>query len=121
MSNSIGVLEPSGELTPQMIRDMLGLAGLDVAERIIDAWTPNERALAYDYAMRQHMRASDDYSVRPRDMPWFLAMSVVASAPGAVIVIPDELSRLFSHGTGAGAAERNATLQRPLSKPWGED
>lgn len=103
MSKSIGIFEPQQELTPGLLRDVLLLVGLEVADGIIAAWTPNEQKLAYDYAAREHLRASDNDSVRPRPLPWFLAMSVVASAPGAVLVIPDELSRLFSHGTGVAA------------------
>lgn len=95
MSKSIPVFEPPGELAPGLLRDVLGLVSLEVAVGVIAAWSPSEQKLAYDYAMREHMLASDNHSVRSRPLPWFIAMSVVASAPGAVIVIPGELSHLF--------------------------
>src|SRR5690348_74282 len=97
MSKSIPVFEPKQELTPGSLRNVLGLVSLEVADGIIAAWTPNEMRLAYDYAMREHLRASDNHSVRSRPLPWFIAMGVVASHPGAVITIPDELSHLFRH------------------------
>jgi hypothetical protein len=94
-------MQPQEELTPESVRLVLGLVSLEVAAGIIAAWTPNERALAYDYAVRQHLHASDNHSIRLRDLPWFIAMSVVASAPGATVIIPDELSHLFQR-QGAG-------------------
>lgn len=75
MSKSIGVFEPQQPLTTGMLRDMLGLVSLDVPEAIIARWTENERRLAYDYAVRVHLHASDNNSVRVRVIPWFIKIA----------------------------------------------
>lgn len=77
MTKSIGVFEPAGELTPEMLRGVLGLVSLDVPEAVIGRWTENERRLAYDYAIRVHYHASDNNSVRLRDCPWFVKISAL--------------------------------------------
>lgn len=75
MSKSIPVFEPQGELTPESLRLVLGLVCNDVPEAVIALWTPNERKLAYDWAMREHLHASDNNSVRRRECPWFVKVA----------------------------------------------
>lgn len=61
-----------GELTPEVLHDVLGLAGSHVPKNLIEPWTPLERALACDWAMREHLVASDhDRRIR-RPRPSFV-------------------------------------------------
>jgi len=39
---------------------------------LIERWTRIERLVAYDWAMREHLRASDNYMVRRREEPSFV-------------------------------------------------
>jgi hypothetical protein len=66
------LLEPQGELTGQLLQDMLSLVGTEAPAGQLDRLTPNERLLAYDWAAREHLRASDNTSVRRRPKPRFL-------------------------------------------------
>jgi hypothetical protein len=67
------LLEPAGELTGELLRDVLGLVGVTIPAERADGLTPNERLLAYDWALREHLRASDNTSVRARPKPSFLS------------------------------------------------
>lgn len=67
----ITVFDPHAKLTPEIVGDMLLLAAVDIPPHIIAVWTPNELALAYDWAAREHLSASDN-SVRRRPKPWFI-------------------------------------------------
>jgi len=69
------LLTPDGEeITPQILRDMLALIGeaatMPSTERI-KRWSPLERAVVYDWAAREHLRASD-CPVRRRPRPALL-------------------------------------------------
>jgi hypothetical protein len=66
--------EPRGKLTPELIRDVLMLISLDVDLDTIKTWTPNELLMVYDWAMREHARASDNI-VRRRPRPALLAVA----------------------------------------------
>lgn len=53
-------LLPAGELTGQLVRDVLSLVGVThISEDLADAWSPFERLLVYDWAMREHLAAGD--------------------------------------------------------------
>jgi len=67
-------LEPSGELTPQLLQDLLSLvlpAEVTIPDTDISRWTAVERIIAYDWAMRGHLAASDN-PIQTRSTPWFI-------------------------------------------------
>lgn len=59
------------DLTPEIVSDALSLACVYYPSHKIGFWTPLERLLAYDWAMREHMSASDN-PVQRRPRPYFL-------------------------------------------------
>jgi len=64
------VYEPEN-LAPQVVRDVMTLAASDVPDLgVVRAWTRNEQLLAYDWAMREHLAASDGLA-RRRERPAF--------------------------------------------------
>lgn len=67
----ISFMEPRGGLTPQIVSDVLGLVGKRVLPEVVEQWTDLERLLAYDCAMRHHLRASDNV-IRIRPWPHFV-------------------------------------------------
>lgn len=71
------------EMSRETVRDMLGLVDVKVSAKETDRWTKHELILAYDWAAREHLRASD-VLVRRRDKPSFLttAGNASSSAPG---------------------------------------
>jgi hypothetical protein len=73
--------EPEGELTAELVSDALGLAGVGVTPEAAEPWTRFERLLAYDWAVREHLRASDNL-VRRRERPSFLPSARRAEVPG---------------------------------------
>lgn len=66
----ITLFDPRQKLTPEITGDMLLLAGVDIPQGVIGQWTPNELALAYDWACREHLSASGN-PVQRRPRPWF--------------------------------------------------
>lgn len=70
----IEVLDPAasleGENGIELIADVYGLVGVVLPRVQIRPWTKLERLLAYDWAIREHLRASDSL-VRRRDRPSF--------------------------------------------------
>lgn len=74
-------------LTAEMTRDVLALVGAQVAAETADGWTYHELLMAYDWAMREHLRASDNTTVRRRDKPSFVQVAeevgkILTSLPG---------------------------------------
>lgn len=63
--------DPADSVSPATLRNVLLLAGHDVTETAIVPWTQLERLLAYDYAMREHLHASDN-PIRRRPCPSFV-------------------------------------------------
>lgn len=62
-----------GGLTHQTALDALSLVmeKTPTLERIKE-WSRQELIVAYDWAMREHLYASDNDRVRRREQPWFL-------------------------------------------------
>lgn len=69
------LFDPHMKLTAELTRDMLLLVSTDVPAAIVEQWTPNELALAYDWAAREHLSASDD-PVQRRPRPWFITLAM---------------------------------------------
>lgn len=76
-------MTPGGGLTADAVRDALALAGAEVPAEAIEQWTEGERMMAYDWAMRQYLRASDT-AVRRRPKPWFVRVSASGAGLEAV-------------------------------------
>jgi len=66
--------EPTGKLTPDLVRDVLMMISLDVELEILKTWTRTELLMVYDWAAREHARASDNI-VRRRPRPALLAVA----------------------------------------------
>lgn len=64
--------EPQGELKPQLVFDLLCMVSADPDYGQVEQWTPIELLVAYDWAIREHLRASDNTTVRRRPKPWFI-------------------------------------------------
>jgi hypothetical protein len=64
--------EPQGTLTWEMVFDLLCIVPADPSVEQMKEWTPIELLIAYDWAIREHLRASDNTSVRRRPKPWFI-------------------------------------------------
>jgi hypothetical protein len=75
-------LAPAGGLTTEVVCNALRLAMREPVPPavIVGRWTEHERMLAYDWAMREHLRASDSL-VRPRPQPWFVARAAAWTEP----------------------------------------
>lgn len=58
-------------LTPKLVCDVLGLVAVLVEPHQVAEWTLLERQIAYDWAMREHIGASDHY-MRRRTIPSFV-------------------------------------------------
>lgn len=64
--------EPQGELTWSLVFDLLCMVSADPLPEQARQWTPIELLVAYDWAIREHLRASDNTTVRRRVKPWFV-------------------------------------------------
>jgi hypothetical protein len=55
----------------ETVRDALALAGVMVRVSFVSRWTRLERIVAYDWAMREYLHASDN-RVKRRERPSFV-------------------------------------------------
>lgn len=71
---TVTLLQPTAhELTPELVQDVVSLVDETPPSRDeLQQWTEIELLLVYDWAMREHMRASDNRNVRRRPKPWLL-------------------------------------------------
>lgn len=65
------LLEPRGELDGPLLKRVLQLVSVDVTVSTAERWTKLERLIVFDWAMREHMAASDQ-PVKRRERPSFL-------------------------------------------------
>lgn len=63
--------EPRGSLTADLVFDALLLGGVETEREALEAWTEIELLIAYDWAIREHLHASDN-AVRRRAKPSFV-------------------------------------------------
>ncbi len=66
------LMEPRGELNGQLLKRVLELVGVDITVTAAERWTHLERLLAYDWAARERLAASDQ-PVKRRPRPSFLS------------------------------------------------
>jgi hypothetical protein len=69
---SQGKFTPSGPITIQLLVDVLSLIGVTVSMGKMATWTHNQRVDAYDWAIREHLAASDNNDVARVERPAFL-------------------------------------------------
>jgi hypothetical protein len=62
---SRGKLRPRGPLTINAISDTLLLIGEDTTDEVIRTWNAKQRLQVYDWAIRTHLRASDNIIAVP--------------------------------------------------------
>lgn len=65
------LLTPEGTLDPEMLRNVFALIGVTVDQEALEPWTDLELVLAYDWAVREHLHASDN-PVQRRPRPSFV-------------------------------------------------
>jgi hypothetical protein len=65
---------PEGTLDPELLSDVLILVGVHIPAAQMERWTHLERVLAYDWAWRLHLRASDNLN-HARQKPWFVSQA----------------------------------------------
>ncbi len=70
-------LTPQNELTPEVLVDVLGLVSITVSKATTSTWTEIERLIAWDWAMREHLHASDNI-IRRRPKPSFVRAAEIA-------------------------------------------
>jgi len=70
--------EPEGGLRPQTVHDMLSMVISPPPLAELERFAPLELLVAYDWAVREHMRASDNL-VRRRPMPRILVLAKAAA------------------------------------------
>ncbi len=68
------LLVPEGEITDELLSAVLSLVSVTVQERFLADWTELERVLAYDWAMREHLAASD-CRLKRRPRPWLVTVA----------------------------------------------
>ncbi len=55
---------PDGELTDELVLNVLSLVGETPAEEVAASWTEFERLIVVDWALREHYSASDNPTQR---------------------------------------------------------
>jgi hypothetical protein len=63
---------PSNFFPTPVVRDLLLLVSVEVAAEIIRGWSDLQREIAGDWALRSHLRASDNNTVRVPEKPDFI-------------------------------------------------
>jgi hypothetical protein len=73
---------PEGVLEPEMLRNFIGLVMVTVDAKAVESWTDLEMVLAYDWAAREHLHASDN-PVQRRPKPSFVTAAEKLAEPVA--------------------------------------
>lgn len=63
---------PDSFFTPLVVRELLLLVSVDVPLADVQSWTNSQRIVAGDWALRTHLRASDNNTVRVPEKPSFI-------------------------------------------------
>lgn len=84
-------LEPQGDLSPAVVADALGLAGIELPVSVVRTWTPIELLVAYDWAIREHLNAGDNRCVRRRPCPSFVRL------PQGLMLMARALDQTFAN------------------------
>jgi hypothetical protein len=127
------LLTPRGDVNPGLVRDVLELVEVKVSLSAAETWTPLELALAYDWAMREHLAASDN-PVKFRAKPSFveaaeksLADQAPPSTPGRGPHIHQAVREIIAGRSAMGAtlrfvsyklAERGLYPSREILQRW---
>lgn len=101
------------QATPQIVQDVLALAEVHLRLEAIEPWTELELALAYDWAVRVHLGASDN-PVKQRPKPSFVEAAEKAEASRSPLrstlgqglhTRKTMLAIIASHGTSGATAK----------------
>jgi hypothetical protein len=66
--------EPEDTLDPELLSSVLELVSVHIPPEQMMRWTRLELLLAYDWAWRRYMRASDNLN-HEREKPWFVSQA----------------------------------------------
>lgn len=94
------------EYSRTLLRDALSLAGVTVHQENLESWTELEMAVAYDWAVRVHLHASDN-RVKVRDKPTFVLAAEVH----------EQARRLFEWPITLGTDYGDQVIRCSASKP----
>lgn len=103
--------EPSAELSADDLRNVLLVVCADVPVDVIEGWTEHERMLAYDWAAREHLAASDN-PVKRRPRPSFLSQA----GPGRVAELEQLADAILATFTTSDAGYRARVGQVQIKK-----
>jgi hypothetical protein len=79
------------KITRETVRDMLSLVAEGITLDGMRHWTDTELLVACDWAAREHLRASDNTSVRRRPKPSFVTAAQVRHAAWQVALSDMEM------------------------------
>jgi len=86
------------ELSGEVVSSVLELAEVKVDPGICEKWTELELLVAYDWAWRIHLRASD-HPIRFREKPWFIEVAQASSRTDVDVVFkPHGVQLRYSPG-----------------------
>lgn len=100
-------MEPHpGRQTPEMIRDLMALVGVQIPVETLREWTRTELVVAFDWAIREHLAASDN-AVQCRKKPWFVTVAQEDSVddPAEARMRERVWQALSSYPEGSSAAQ----------------
>jgi len=75
------------ELSAEVVVSVFELISTRLDPDVVEKWTEIELLVAYDYAIRNHLRASDN-PTRLRDEPWLVKMAATATKSLSVDLQP---------------------------------
>lgn len=75
----VTLMTPEGEVSPGILIGLFSLVDTVVPYPVVLTWTKYERLLAYDWAIRVHLHASDN-PVRLRERPSFVTANMLTRA-----------------------------------------
>jgi hypothetical protein len=104
------------ELNPHVVRNALGLVDVHILDESAGRWTELELALAYDWAWRMHLRASD-HAVKQRDKPSFVADAEQAGVAGLQDSVLAALASPGPYGMSAATLGHQLAAERVQCTP----
>lgn len=113
--------EPKAPLTAELVRSVLELVERRVDPATVEKWTDLELLVAYDWATRVHLSASDN-PIRYRPEPWFVKVAVTARPnPSGLLDVMQGVSVDPAHLASLGIVPETIQLANYRAKcPAGE-
>lgn len=63
---------PADYFRPNVVRDLLLLVSVEVTPALVEGWSEEQRKAAGNWALRVHLKASDNNTVRVPEKPSFV-------------------------------------------------